>query len=171
MTDTGAVSQDQSARNPAGIPAERPAVLAPLTALVGEWQMEATFDAGFLGPGTPAVTGRGRTTFDWVEGEFFLLQRFTAEHPDAPGGIAVIGADTAAGTLTQHYYDSRGVERVYGMSIEGGVWKLWRDAPGFCQRFAGTLSGDGGTIEGAWEASPDGAQWTHDFRLTYRKLR
>jgi hypothetical protein len=157
--------------NPAGVPAERPAVLGPLAALVGEWETEAVFEAGFLGPDTPAVSGRGHTSFEWMDGEFFLLQRFSAEHPAAPNGLAVIGAGEDGKTLTQHYYDSRGVERVYRMSLDSGVWKLQRDAPGFCQRFTGTLASDGATIEGAWEMSPDGSAWKHDFRLTYRKLR
>jgi hypothetical protein len=154
----------------AGVPPGRPAVLGPLAALVGEWETEAFFDAGFFGPGAPAVTGRGHTSFEWMDGEFFLLQRFTAEHPAAPNGLAVIGAEDGQ-VLTQHYYDSRGVERVYQMSLDGGVWRLQRDAPGFCQRFTGTLASDSATIEGAWEMSPDGSDWKHDFRLTYRKLR
>ena len=44
------------------------------------------------------------------------------------------GAPTARATscrtaFEQHYYDSRGVARVYQMSLEGGIWKLWREAP------------------------------------------
>jgi hypothetical protein len=65
--------------------------------------------------------------------------------------------------LTQHYYDSRGVARVYEMSLADGAWKLWREAPGFCQRFSGVLSDDGTRIDGAWQKSDDGAEWTHDF--------
>lgn len=161
---------DEPAGAPADIPDSRPSEVTALGALAGEWELEASFDAGSFGPGSAPVTGRGRTTFEWVDGEFFLLQRFSVEDPAAPSGIAVIGAGPAPGTLTQHYYDSRGVERVYQMSLDGGVWKLWREAPGFSQRFTGTLASGGRTIEGAWEASPDGSQWRHDFRLTYRKL-
>ena len=56
----------------------------------------------------------------------------------------------------QHYFDSRGVARVYKMSVEEGVWKLWRDEPDFSpldfsQRFTGTFSADGTTIAGRWE--------------------
>jgi hypothetical protein len=29
-------------------------------------------------------------------------------------------------TSSQHYYDSRGVARIYPMSLNGGGWKLWR---------------------------------------------
>jgi hypothetical protein len=56
------------------------------------------------------------------------------------------------------------------MSLNDGVWKLWRTAPGFSQRFSGTIAADGRTIQGAWEKSRDGAAWQHDFRLTYTKV-
>jgi hypothetical protein len=68
------------------------------------------------------------------------------------------------------YSDSRGVARLYQMSLRDGVWKLWRDDPEFAQRFNGTFSEDGRTITGAWEKCRDGKTWEHDFDLIYRKL-
>lgn len=63
-------------------------------------EMNASFEAGYFGPGTPPITGRGgRTTFEWLEGRFFLTQRFVNEHPAAPSGIAIIGAGTDPKTL------------------------------------------------------------------------
>ena len=56
------------------------------------------------------------------------------------------------------------------MSLRDGVWKLWRDAPGFSQRFEGRFSDDGKTISGRWEKSADGVQWEHDFDLTYTRV-
>ena len=85
-----------------------------------------------------------RATFEWMPGETFLLQRWQAPVPEAPDGLAVIGYDEGRGTLLQHYFDWRGVARVYEMSLEDGVWKLQRDrrllpAP-FDQRFEGHAS-------------------------------
>jgi hypothetical protein len=71
----------------------------------------------------------------------------------------------------QHYYDSRGVARTYRTSFDGRTWKIWREAPGFWQRYTGVLTDDGRRIEGAWEASADGRDWKHDFRLSYIRLR
>ena len=160
------------ADSPAGVPAQRPAALDRLDVLTGRWEMEASFAAGSFGPGSPAITNRGgRTTFEWVEGRFFLTQRFVVEDPAAPSGIAIIGAGEEPETFTQHYYDSRGVARVYQMSLEDNVWKLWREAPGFWQRYTGVISADGAAIEGAWEGSPDGREWKHDFGLRYIKTR
>lgn len=163
--------QDPAAGSPGDVPAGRPATLDRLDALTGEWQTEATFEAGFFGPGSPPVTGLGRTTFEWLPGRFFLIQRFGAEHPDAPAGIAIIGAAQDHEAFTQHYYDSRGVSRVYQMSFDGRAWKLWREAPGFWQRYTGVLAEDGTTVTGAWEASKDGRDWRHDFRFTYTRTR
>jgi hypothetical protein len=67
------------------------------------------------------------------------------------------------------YADSRRVSRVYEMTLEDGVWRTWRAAPGFHQRFEGTFSPDGATITAAWEMSEDGTTGTKDFDITYRR--
>jgi hypothetical protein len=120
--------------------------------LVGEWTIEA-----FGGVG-------GRVTFEWLEGRRFLVQRWTVEMPEAPDGIAVIGDGR------QHYFDSRGVARLYETTLEDGVWRLWRDGPDFAQRFEGRISADRDTIEGAWEIAQDRSTWEHDFDLAYRRV-
>jgi hypothetical protein len=154
--------------SPGDIPAERPSSLGRLDALVGSWEMEASFEAGYFAAESPPITARGgRTTFEWLDGSFFLIQRFAVDNPAAPNGIAIIGAGTASETFWQHYYDSRGVTRVYQMSLDDGVWRLWREAPGFWQRYTGVFCADGARIEGAWEMSADGSAWKHDFGLTY----
>ncbi len=159
---------DSHPGSPGDIPGGRPASLGRLDLLTGQWEMEASFEAGYFGPGSPAMTRRGgRTTFEWLDGRFFLIQRFAADDPAAPSGIAIIGAGGEPGTFSQHYYDSRGVARVYGMSLDGRTWKLWREAAGFWQRYTGVISGDGATITGAWEMSEDGRDWKHDFGLSY----
>jgi hypothetical protein len=95
--------------------------------------------------------------------------------PEAPDGIALIGQDPASnGRYLQHYFDSRGVARVYQMTLDDGVWKLWRDEADFSpldfgQRYTGTISDEGQVIMGAWEICHDGKSWQHDFDLIYRK--
>jgi hypothetical protein len=92
------------------------------------------------------------------------------EYEETPDGIAAIGPGESGTKLQQHYFDTRGVSRVYEMSLSGGVWKLWRDSPGFSQRFTGTFSDDGQTIRGTWEKSTDGSTWEHDFDIVYTKV-
>jgi hypothetical protein len=143
-----------------------------LEPLVGEWQLEVSV-AG------QALVG-GRTTFRWLEDGKFLHQLAEGEaEADVPSGwqanspmpvTTISGVDDTTGRMVQLYADARGVFRVYEMSLADGVWKLWRDAPGFHQRFEGAFGDDGRRISGRWEASEDGETWTHDFDLTYTKV-
>ena len=133
--------------------------LKELEALVGEWEVEVP---QFPGP-------RGRAIFEWLEGGAYLRLRADAPDP-APSATLIISRDESSETYTLLHYDSRGVSRVYQMSFGEGVWKMWREAPGFWQRFSGTLSDDDSSIRGAWEKSPDGSNWEHDFDLIYRKV-
>ena len=134
--------------------------LKQLEALIGEWDVEV--------PRFPGA--RGRATFEWLEGGAYL--RFHAEAPDpAPSATLIISRDESSEIYTVLHYDSRGVSRVYQMSFGEGIWKMWRQAPGFWQRFSGTLSPDGSSIRASWEKSPDGSSWEHDFDLIYTKTR
>lgn len=145
---------------------ERSTLLEPF---VGEWTLQIAF------PGSPPMEG-GRVTFEWMKGKRFLVERWEVPVPEAPDGLAVIGFDEGRGTFLQHYFDSRGVARVYTMSLENGVWKLWRTEPDFspldfAQRYTGTFSGDGATIAGTWEIAHDGVTWEKDFDLSYLRVR
>jgi hypothetical protein len=142
----------------------RRAALERLEAFIGEWTMEASF-AG-------SVTGRA--FFEWTLNRQFLMER--TEVPGAPDSIAIVGFDPGSGAYTQHYFDSRGIARVYAMDVRDGVWTLLRDSPDFTplefsQRFTGTFTEGGARIAGRWESSPDGSAWEHDFDLTYTKVR
>lgn len=144
-------------------PARSP-VLERLVVLVGDWNVEAAH------PFDPSVVVHGTTTFAWTEGESFLVQRSRVDHDDFPDGVSIIGGDDTTGRYGMCYSDSRGVYRLYEMSLDGGVWMLWREAPGFSQRFTGMFSSDGRTIAGAWERSGDGVTWEHDFDLSYTRV-
>jgi hypothetical protein len=137
--------------------------LGDIDALVGVWRMTASFPTE---DGTPP---RAETTFQWLDGRRFLVQRWRVDHPDVPNGIAIIGFDDEKMTYLQHYFDSRGVARVYEMSLTDGVWRLWRMAPGFSQRFTGTFNETADKISGRWEHSADGSTWEQDFDLTYTR--
>jgi len=95
--------------------------LRQLKPLVGEWTLEAEWPDG------KPWWGGGRVTFEWHSSGAHLIERGTAELPEAPGNVSIIGCDAANGTYFQLYSDARGVCRVYGMSIGHGEWKLWRE--------------------------------------------
>ena len=152
---------DQPARN---------AALKRLDALVGTWSAEAVF------PSNPTeVLPGGRSVFEWMKGRQLFIQRTEVPASEIPDSIAIIAFDPDKGEYTQHYFDSRGVVRLYAMSLSNGVWTLLREAPDFSpldfsQRFTGTFGDNGDTIRGAWETSGDGSRWEKDFDLTYRRV-
>lgn len=145
---------------------------SPLHRLIGEWEFESSIDGRFM--------GRGRTTFRWIEDGAFVLQHADAQPSDesppewvanSPMPVtAVIGFDDTTGEQAMLYADARGVYRIYRMTVTDEAWTVWREAPGFFQRFIGTFADDGNTITGRWEASPDGAEWETDFDMVYRAL-
>ncbi len=89
--------------------------------------------------------------------------------PGPPAAVWLIGRDEATPNYTVLYHDGRPVSRVYHMSFADGVWRIWRDTPGFSQRHEGNVSQDGWTISGHWENSSDGTHWQHDFDVNYSK--
>ena len=142
--------------------------LDQLALFIGEWDIEITSMS--FNPDPSAVV-RGHSSFAWLEDGAFLIQHSEISASDFPRSIAVMGADDEAGTYRMLYYDSRGVSRIYRMTVSGGIWTLWREFPGFSQRFHGTFSEDGRVITARWEKSSDGSNWERDFDLTYIKVR
>lgn len=150
-------------------PAAHKSAMERLEPFLGEWSIEAMF------PGAPPTGPLGRCVFEWTLGGQFLVQRSEIPHKDAPDASCLIGFDPKAESYVQHYFDSRGVARLYAMSFGDGLWELRRESSDFSplefrQRFIGWFSGDGQTIDGAWETSTDGSVWERDFGLTYRRI-
>jgi hypothetical protein len=128
---------------------------------IGRWETEGAH------PLLPGDVIRGHTTFEWLDGQQFVIERSHYDHPDIPDAIAIIGV--TGEQLSMHYFDRRGVYRVYTVSIEGDRWQFWRDDPGFRQRFTSTFSADGDTITGQGEMCRDGSTWEPDLALTYHR--
>jgi hypothetical protein len=135
-----------------------PSALDRLDVLVGEWVMESK-----------KFGGRGRTWVERSEEAAFVRLRSSPQQGEMPSSTWIVGADDSTDHCTSLYHDSRGVRRVYHMNVEDGVWKIWRSAPGFNQRYIGAIAGDGSHIEGRWEFSEDGSRWEVDFDLSYTR--
>jgi hypothetical protein len=154
--------------------------LQGLDRLVGTWTTEATH------PAVPGVVVHGTVTIEWLEGERFLVHRARTNHPDFPDAISIIGftgrdrddnapsidpATADRAQLRMYYFDSRGVFRVYAVSIDDDSWRLWRDAPGFSQRFTGRFADGGDTIIGRWQLCRNEPRWDDDLEITYRRSK
>lgn len=157
--------------------AKAPQWVELLGRLLGDWTTEASH------PAMPGVVVSGSVAVEWLEGARFLIHRGRVEHPDFPDSISILGvtdqdrveggarevAENGEPQLSMHYFDSRGVFRVYAASIDQGSWRLWRNAPGFSQRFTGTFAADGNTLEGLWQQCTDDTTWQDDLKITYRR--
>jgi hypothetical protein len=142
-----------------------------LERFIGDWDLTATFG----GQAMKGVT----STFEWLENGALVVERTVAvTTDDVPEELLansplpttrVIGYDDSSEIYSVLYVDARAVARVYQMRLTPDRWEIWRDAPGFGQRFIGEFDADGHTISGRWEKTFDNKTWEHDFFLTYTR--
>ena len=146
--------------------------LEHLDAMIGTWDLTGSH------PYMPGVVIRGRATFEWLAGNFFLIGRSSYEQPDIPTGMIVIGqveardAESVGASnapCVASYFDSRGVARVYRVDASPGTWSMSRDDPGFAQRMIYTISADRKTVTCQGEMARDGKPWEPDLQLTYTR--
>ena len=141
--------------------ANEPDPLEALSVLIGAWRTSA-----------PGMDAGGQTTFEWLPGGGFLIQRSTVDRPEFPNAVCIIGATGRDGGLQQHYFDSRGVARVYEMTLDDGTWTISREGPDWPQRYVGRISDDGSTITGRWERGEAlGAPLELDFEMNFARVR
>ena len=138
--------------------------LERLEPFLGDWTVATAL---------PGAGLTGRMTCGWLLGGRYLVMRSEAPDP-VPDSFTLVEANDETGGYIQHYFDSRGVTRVYAMTFDGRAWTLHRGSADFSplpfhQRFLGEFSDDGQTIRGRWEQSPDGTEWELDFELTYTR--
>jgi len=154
--------------------------LEELNRLVGTWDTEATH------PARPGLVIHGSAEIQWLEGKRFLIHRARTDQAEFPDSISIMGfmgrdrvedpQNPASNVASEsrpcmHYFDSRGVFRIFDWSIDQVAWRFWRNAPAFSQRFTGTFQRDGQTIEGQSELCRDDVNWKKDLQITYRRRR
>ena len=140
--------------------------------LVGRWTTEATHR------GLPGAIIRGSSEIEWLEGERFLIYRSSYDHPDIPDSISIIG-DTDG--LRMHYFDTRGVHRIFKVTVTSTGWEMTMDrhAPAgsfaspdapFSQRITYTFEDKDRTMSGKAMLSYDNVKWDDDLEITYRRV-
>ena len=120
--------------------------------LIGEWHGEGE---------VPIEPPMKITTESKIErlGAFIVFSS-TGEPAEVPDSVSIIGGAPDGEPQPMHYFDSRGVKRLFMMALEGSTWKIWR-APGedwkgphgsgFNQSFIGEISDE----------------WEVDFPINY----
>ena len=144
-------------------PRRRPGCMSGLDGfedLVGSWSTTSTH---------PMLDGpvAGSVTWSWLDGGRFLRQRSRNDHALVPDSLSVIGPPEVGDGLVSEYFDSRGVRRTYGASLDGGVLRFWRGERGFDQRFAAVIGPE--RFEGLWELAREPGAWRDDLRVSYRR--
>src|SRR4051794_25202549 len=139
-----------------------------LAPFVGDWQVHLDM------PGVALADVRATTSFRPVLDGRYLEQRATVDRPEFPDVLAVIAPSADGAGYTQHYFDSRGVVRLYAMTFGDGAWTLAREREdfsplSFAQRWTARFGDDGATIRGKWEKQHPGGPWELDFHLVYTR--
>jgi len=140
--------------------------------LIGTWHGEGSI------PIDPPMTITVEATVERMGA--WLVLRSTSEISEVPDNVSVIGGAPDGEPQPMHYFDARGVKRLFLMTLNGSTWAIWRapgedwngpDGPEFNQRFIGELSPDGTRIDGRWERGMGdaGDQWELDFPLVYTR--
>ena len=148
MTYNEASSATTSAPDPApGLPGPDPA-LRKLDRFVGTWEMKGrTLDSD-----VDNITAR--TTFEWLPGGHFLLQRFSADFVGMDiQSHEVIGYDPATGTFPSTVYSNMApMPLPYRWAIDGDGLTIKAEA--LSATFHGRWNEDGTVFSGGWRPDP-----------------
>ena len=128
-----------------------------LQIFIGTWHAEGTSYAAGQTKQSPRGTMEkwvSDETFEWLPGQFFLLQRWDAMTGTNPfQGIAIIQWDDA------HYmsrsYENHGFVRDYITRVDGDIWTFTGDR----ERARVEFSEGGDAQKIAWEWRPPGEAW------------
>jgi hypothetical protein len=138
--------------------------------LIGEWHGEGEY------PMEPPMKMSVEAKVKRL-GEFIVFSS-VGEPAELPDSISIIGGAPQGEPQPMHYFDARGVMRLYMTALEGFTWRIWlapgedwngSQGPGFNQRFIGEISADSNRIDGRWERGMGaaGEDWEIDFPINY----
>ena len=126
-------------------------VLKSLDVMVGTWDLKGREF------GTDGEI-RGQLAFEWMEGDFYLVQRVNIDYADRRiTGTEYIGYDESSEALKSYFFSNEGPGPFGGVALEY-VWEvgddaltIWGGFVGSPANFKGRFSDDHNTITGRWE--------------------
>ena len=131
--------------------------MSTLDRLLGTWEFTMHYSAM-----SEPVTGRQR--YERVLDGAFVLQHWTYYHPDFPDAMSLLTEDR------YHYFDVRGITRVFELEVDDGGWSMIRLDEDFSQRSTARFRGPD-VMESTGEISRDnGVTWQPDFTMTYQRV-
>lgn len=133
--------------------------LKKLNHLLGDWKQAGAWE--------------GTASYEWMDGGFFMIQRFTGNTPDGHyEGIEYICFDEDTQTLRSHLMDTNGSNFTYTYEIndddpENVTATIWFGEKGSDNFLSGKMSKDGNTLTGRWQwPEGDGKIGGYDAVLT-----
>ncbi|TMR24896.1 DUF1579 domain-containing protein [Nonomuraea turkmeniaca] len=144
--------------------------LKRLDFLVGSWKSLGATVAGPMGPATEIA---GEEAFEWMEGGFFLIHRWTSTFEVAGTEVADVGYeffdyDPATGRYRTHFFNSLGPYDDAGSKYHGGFEQDAFTVTGPA-RIVRTLNPDGTiTVDSAVPIGDD--QWAPMMTYTLTKI-
>jgi hypothetical protein len=108
--------------------------------------------------GTWAIAGgaQGKTTYEWMEGGFFLIQHVDLEqYGQRIKGIEIIGHERPFGAepsedIKSRFYDNMGNTLDYVYELDGDTLTIWAGEKGSPAYYKGKFTEDGNTMTGSW---------------------
>lgn len=96
---------------------------------------------------------RRRSTFEWMEGGFFLAHRFHINYADRMfAGIEYIGYDEKSGHLKTHVFSTQDPNPLeYTWEVDEETFTNWFGDVGSSNRYNGNFSEDHNELIGQWE--------------------
>ena len=157
MSDDTAYSQDQQQ------PPQPNPDLNSLDKLVGTWKVSG-----------PDI--KGKVTFEWMEGSFFLIQHFDfIQGGHKVKGMEVIGhlqpfGEEPSKDIRSRIYDTMGNTFDYTYEVNDETLTIWGGEKGSPAYYEGKWSQDGNTNAGAWHY-PGGGGYESTMTRVKRKTR
>ena len=131
--------------------------MSALDQLLGTWEFSMHHSAM-----SEPVTGQQR--YERVLNGAFVLKHWTYDHPDFPDAMALMSEDQ------YHYFDVRGIVRVFDLEVDKGGWSMVRLDEDFSQRFTARFRGPN-VMDTTGELSHDaGVTWQPDFTMTLQRI-
>jgi hypothetical protein len=136
------------------LPKEPNPLLKTLEPLIGKWKISGS-------------DVEGEASFEWMEGGFFLIQKFDLNQGGHQKGIEYTGFDEETGTLRSHLMQTNGSRFTYTYEIDGDTFYYWFGEKGSDIYSRSTFSADGNSYTGAWHwINEDGTPGGYAFTMT-----
>jgi hypothetical protein len=139
MTEANSSPQDRQEPKPhSGLQA--------LEVMVGTWDLKGR-------DFTTKEEIRGTSTFEWLEGRFFLVHKFNFDYAGRRfAGVEYIGYDEKSGHLKTHVFSSQNPAPLeYTWEVDEHTFTNWFGDVGSDNHYKGKFSEDRNTLIGQWE--------------------